>query len=224
MIVLSRHSKEYYTQWFKNDKILYAYNTRIIDSKLDLSSQERLELLDFKGDSVLLGANCALLYRKGIDMIIQALPYLNNYKLFVVGHGTEKENLQKLAKDLNVANRVFFAGFKLNAYRYLRYYDIYVMPSRSEGFPLSLLEAASVGKNIVCSEIPAFKEFFSFDEILMFTLDDRISLIDSIKKVTNNTKMQENVKQRFIRDYSPECAYNRYVHLYAKAINEKNPK
>ena len=76
-----------------------------------------------------------------------------------------KISLLDLADRLGVRDRVCIAGYKKNAYQYLPYYDIYVMSSRSEGFPLSLLEAMIYKRNIVCSDIPIFKEILSENEV-----------------------------------------------------------
>lgn len=221
LIVLSRHAVQYYTKYIPSHKILYAYNTRIIDNIEELSDQEKQELMNFKGDSILLGANCCLSHRKGIDQVIKILPHLEDYKLFLVGEGKDKIDLMKIARDLKVEDKVYFAGYKFNAYRYLKYYDVYVMPSRSEGFPLSLLEAASFAKNVVCSNIPIFKEVFTTDEVAEFVLDDKTSLINAIKTSTYNIKMRINIKLRFDKDYSPECIYDRYEYLYTKTIEQK---
>ena len=54
------------------------------------------------------------------------------------------------------------------------------MPSYSEGFPLAMLEAASMQKAIVCSDIPVFREIFSEQEIVTFELDNTNSLRDAL--------------------------------------------
>jgi len=222
VVTLSRHAQKYYHRWFRLDKLMYAYNTRFFDASEDISPVEREELLRFKGSSILLGANCVLLSRKGLDLIISILKDLGDYKLFVVGDGVELPNLLKLALHHGVKSKIFFAGFKPKAYRYLRYYDIYVMPSRSEGFPLSLLEAASVGMNIVCSDLPVIREVFAADEIAMFHSEDTASLFEAIKIATDNHEMCRKVQQRFNSDYSPECMYRRYFRLYTEAIKTKS--
>lgn len=79
---------------------------------------------------------------KGIDQLIKCLPYIPDYKLYIIGDGNIKSQLIQLSHDLGVADRCYFAGYQENAYKYLPYYDIYAMPSRNEGFSLAVLEAA----------------------------------------------------------------------------------
>ena len=97
-----------------------------------------------------------------------------------MGDGKERQPLQELAQTLGVADRVLFVGRKPAGFRFLQLADIFVMPSYSEGFPLAMLEAASMQKAIVCSDIPVFREIFSEQEIVTFELDNTNSLRDAL--------------------------------------------
>ena len=93
--------------------------------------------------------------------------------------------------------------------------DIFVIPSRSEGFPLAMLEAASASKAIVSSDIPVFKEFFNDKEVCKFRLDDIPSLVSAIKEtVAHKSEYGQNAKARFEHDYSPDCFYYSHLKIY----------
>lgn len=70
-----------------------------------------------------------------------------------MGDGKERQPLQELAQTLGVADRVLFVGRKPAGFRFLQLADIFVMPSYSEGFPLAMLEAASMQKLL---SVPTF--------------------------------------------------------------------
>lgn len=59
--------------------------------------------------------------------------------------------LRNLATELNLTDRVHFVGFETNPYKWIRHADVYVMPSRKEGLPNSLVEAMYLGKPIVAT-------------------------------------------------------------------------
>ena len=101
------------------------------------------------------------------------------FQILHCGDGKERQPLQELAQTLGVADRVLFVGRKPAGFRFLQLADIFVMPSYSEGFPLAMLEAASMQKAIVCSDIPVFREIFSEQEIVTFELDNTNSLRDA---------------------------------------------
>ena len=79
-------------------------------------------------------------------MIIQALQELPQTKFCIIGDGKIKNDLIQLSVKLKVSDRVLFLGYKKDAYKYLPYFDVYAIPSHSEGFPLAMLEAAAYGK------------------------------------------------------------------------------
>jgi len=214
IITLSKDAMDYYKRWLPKRKLRYAYNTRMMETE-DLTADEQSEITRFKGNAVLIGMNCVLLFRKGIDIMLKALAQLpDNYKLFVVGTGKDEPVFKKQVENLHLENRVCFSGFRRDAYRYLPHYDIYALPSRSEGFPLSLLEAAVYGKEVVCSDLPIIRECFDDDELSMFHLPDDKALAAAIKNVENGAGKGERLRERYLRDYSPECFYRRHIEIY----------
>ena len=215
--VLSHDALKYYSRYLPKNRLRVAYNTRRIDNDT-LPESETRQLLDFKADDVLIGVNALLTKRKGVDMLINALPDLKNYKLFIVGDGKELNNLKKLAQNNDVLNRVYFAGYKEKAYRYLPYYEIYAIPSRSEGFPISLIEAAIMHKKVVISDIPLFKEIFSEHEVSFFELENIDSLKEAIVNAERDESLSDNIYHRYERDYSPEPFYQNYIAIYRDEI------
>lgn len=218
VVTLSKDAMTYYLKWFKPSLLTYAYNTRSISIDSYLSFEEEKQIKDFKQDSLLIGVNALLTNRKGIDMLIKALARLPKYKLFIVGEGKSESNLRKLVNLYNVNDRVLFAGYHKDAYRYLLYYDIFAIPSRSEGFPLSLLEASAVGIPIVCSDILVFKELFTSEEVAFFELENIDSLVRAILYAENNVLLAKNIYQRYINNYSPKKFYERYINIYKSLL------
>ncbi|MDE7073723.1 MAG: glycosyltransferase family 4 protein [Odoribacter sp.] len=218
IVVLSHCGKDYYRAWFPLNKLCVAYNTTMIEYGNELTLKEKRELLRFKGGDLLIGVNALLTTGKGIDQIIKALPLVNDIKLWIVGDGKVMADLHKLALRLKVNNRVYFAGYRLDAYRYLPYYNVYAMPSRSEGFGLSLLEAAACRIPAICSDIAVFKEIFTSNEVAFFTLEDTSSLVEAIKYAMNNLELAQRMYQKYLDCYSPEKFYERYISIYQSLL------
>lgn len=218
IVTLSQDAQNYYSNWITNDKLTFAYNTRNPNVLNKLNSQELNELISFKGDSVLIGVSALLTYRKGIDLLLKTLPLINNYKLFIIGDGKSRKKLEKLSIKLNISERCYFAGYKLDAYRYLEHFDVFAMPSRSEGFPLSLLEASVYSVPVLASNLPVIKEAFSDDEVSFFDLSSPSTILDAIINIPKNKKMGKNLNAKYLRSYSPEKMYNRYLAIYNREI------
>lgn len=217
IVALSEDAQRYYQKWYGKKKVSYIYNTRIIDTTVPLSDDERNEVLGFKGNGTLIGMNGSILYRKGVDIMLRSLPHLpERFRLFLVGDGGDMDKMKSLASELNINDRVYFAGSKPNAYRYLPYYDVYALPSRSEGFPLALLEAACVGRKTVCSNLPILKETFNDNELIMFRLPDEKDLASAILKTGSRDDLEKNIKKKFNSQYTPELFYQNHLKLYTK--------
>ncbi|PRY26826.1 glycosyltransferase involved in cell wall biosynthesis [Aliiruegeria haliotis] len=66
-------------------------------------------------------------------------------RLIILGDGGDRAALEALVRELDLAERVCFAGFQLNRFEYLAHCDLFVMSSLTEGFPNALIEAISFG-------------------------------------------------------------------------------
>jgi len=75
--------------------------------------------------------------------------------LLLVGDGPEREALEALASTLGIAERVTFAGFRADARELLSTMDLFVLPSRSEGLSVSLLEAMAGGVPVAVTDVGA---------------------------------------------------------------------
>ncbi len=149
-----------------------------IDGKTDGRIAEILTKV--KSTNKLLGTYAFVVHCKGLAQVIQVLPFLQDYAFAVIGEGPEINMLKEQAQTLGVADRVYFFPYQEFPCNYLHYFDIYMMPSYSEGFGMAMVEAALGGKAIVCSDIPVFHEIFNENEVRFFTLDNTDSLQQAI--------------------------------------------
>lgn len=217
IVTLSNDAQKYYTKFIPKDKVSYIYNSRVIDRDAELEVAEKEEIGAFKSDSILIGTNSSLIKRKGLDVLIKAMALLpKRYKLFICGDGSEKIALRLLAEECGISERVYFAGFRDNSYRYIPFYDIFVLPSRSEGFPLGLVEAAAFGKKVVCSDLPMLTEAFSREEVSFFKMDDVSDLAKSIENISNNDLKGRNLYLKYEKSLAPEIMLGKYLNVYKK--------
>ena len=217
VVALTNEMKEFYLKKTKLN-LTTIYNGRSINFHGLNQSVEPKEsfFLDLKENYKVIGAHCLLTKRKGISQIVKSLQYLEDYCLVIIGDGKEMETLIKLSFDLNINDRCFFLGYKSNAVEYLKYFDIYVMASYSEGFPLGLLEAGLNRLPVVCSDIPIFRELFSEKEVCYFELDNIPSLFNSIKYTYENKENFSQMIYEVIKTkYSLEKMGDSYFQIYS---------
>jgi glycosyltransferase involved in cell wall biosynthesis len=95
---------------------------------------------------------------KGLDLLIKGFSkYRKNGglgRLWIIGDGPDKDSLKKLCTNLAVGNDVKFLGSKFGEEKYnlLKNLDVFVSTSRSDGLPLSVLEAAGLGLPLLISK------------------------------------------------------------------------
>jgi len=84
---------------------------------------------------------------KNIEMLVKAFAQIdyNNCYLMIVGDGPEKLYLKELAKRLEIAGKVKFAGYRENVEKFYSIADVFVLPSKYEGFGHVFLEAMASG-------------------------------------------------------------------------------
>ncbi len=110
---------------------------------------------------------CGLLnVAKGQDLAISALkhPGCAAVELWVVGDGEERGALERLASSLGVADRVKLLGHRRDVPRLMKAADILLLPSRWEGMPYVVLEAASAGLPVVGTPVDGAREFLAEGE------------------------------------------------------------
>ena len=125
----------------------------------------KVELRKNMGD-VFLITTSRLVHKNAVDVVIRTLPHLPPHVSFVVlGTGQDEQVLKKLAAELGVTDRVRFVGKILHEDmpRYLRASDIFIRPSRSEGFGASFVEAMAAGLPVIATQEGGIADFL-FDE------------------------------------------------------------
>ena len=100
--------------------------------------------------------------QKGQDIALRAAALLKakgyNFHWTFVGDGNRLAEYQALATQLGITDRITFAGSTTNPYPYMKHCDIYVQPSRFEGFCLTIGEAKVFGVPIVATEFQGAHE------------------------------------------------------------------
>jgi glycosyltransferase involved in cell wall biosynthesis len=96
---------------------------------------------------------------KGFDVLLHAFARIAarfpQWQLFILGEGELRDALRKLSDSLGLSGRVVFAGAVNDTVAALQAAQIFVMPSRYEGFPNALGEALSCGVPVVATDCPS---------------------------------------------------------------------
>lgn len=154
--------KELYNYEYKDYKVIPNYiDTTEIKNKL--KEEADINLDNNKINIVTVGRLC---HQKGIDIMLDNISllkqYRNDFHLYIIGDGPDKEKLLEQAKNLNLEDYITFLGNQSNPFKYMKKMDLFYLQSRYEGQGMVILEALSVGLDIL---IPKHLEKYCPDVI-----------------------------------------------------------
>lgn len=188
-----------------------------IDGKVDENIIS--DILKLKIKYKILGTYAYITRRKGLNQVLQILPSLKDFVFVIIGEGPDVENLKQMSCILGISDRVLFFPYQKNPYNYLPYFDVYVMPSYSEGFGMAMVEAALAGKSIVCSNLPSFHEIFSETEVSFFELDNIESLQDTVQRAFEKKDQKGKLARiRSVENFSVEKMVEHYLQYYESIL------
>jgi glycosyltransferase involved in cell wall biosynthesis len=160
-----------------------------------------------------------LSFEKGFDVLIRAMPVvisIHDAYLDIYGEGVERHLLQALIEELHMEDRILLRGNTLDPLDAISGGDVFVFPSRNEGFGVALVEALSCGKQIVASDCPHGPA-----EILSHGLFGQLVEPESPEALAHAISLSLSGKVRFDPDalraraesYSADAAVTNYVTL-----------
>lgn len=136
--------------------------------------------------------------------------------LLLVGDGPERESLERLARDLGAADRVHFAGYQACPEQFLRAMDVFALTSRSEGLPVSLLEAWLAGVPVVASAVGGVPRVVTpeFDGLL-YGFGDEGALVASLERVLSDPEFGRRLGRSGRQTVLDKFAIDRMADTYA---------
>nr|WP_231126455.1 glycosyltransferase [Motilibacter aurantiacus] len=96
--------------------------------------------------------------QKAYDVLLRAAARVEGIEVEVVGEGNERERLEALAAELGLTGRVRLPGWSERSREALARFDVFCLPSRAEGFPLSIVEAMLAGLPVVATSVGGVPE------------------------------------------------------------------
>jgi len=113
--------------------------------------------LGVRPDEFLLVCAARLSEQKGVDILLDAIARVLRdgvqCKCVIVGDGPLRTQLTEQALKLGLSDQVFFEGFREDVLPYLQSANAFILTSRSEGLPLSILEAMSCGLPCIVTNV-----------------------------------------------------------------------
>jgi glycosyltransferase involved in cell wall biosynthesis len=185
--------------------------------------QEEGELAEFCRDAFVVGGVGRFSKEKGFTYLVEAMSVLvakrPELKLVLIGEGDQQKELERIIQEERLAQHVFFAGYKHDAARYLPIFDVFVLPSLTEGLPIVLLEAMQAGVPVVATRVGGVPDVLKNGEYgaLVESGTGKAlaqSVLQVIEHLDDAQLRAEKSKERALNQYSSARMAACYLKLY----------
>ena len=158
-------------------KLVKIYNGINVNSLKFLSRNEARQRFDLchLGEGKIVGTVANFYKTKGLEYFIEAAHKLCEVQMkevkplssfVIIGEGGERPKLEALIRKYNLESRVILVGRIPDAYKYLKAFNVFVLPSLKEGFPWIILEAMAAQIPIVATKVGALPEILPQESLV----------------------------------------------------------
>ncbi len=158
---------------------------------------------------------------KDFITLIQSLKLISEYDwtLTIVGDGPELESVRLLIQSLGLTDKVLLEGFKEELSNYYLKADVVLLISKSEGLPMSLIEAMSYSKPIIASKVGGIPELTCNNNGFLIPENGVVELSEAIKQLINNKikgdfNMGLKSYDLFLEKFEFSVMYNKLLKIY----------
>lgn len=159
-------------------------------------SPEKSPVLKREGDRWV-GTLAGLRPVKQLDLMARAFAGLpENWQLVILGEGLARESIQTAADDLGVSHRVHLPGAVVEPERVIGLFDIFALSSKSEQFPLSVVEAMAAGLPVAAPDVGDICAILAEpNRALLATPDDAKALAATLRTLADDPELRPQLGQ-----------------------------
>lgn len=158
---------------------------------------------------------------KNHEMLIRAFAKLvdkhDNVKLQLIGEGELKVQMEELANSLMIKDKVEFLGLKSNVYPYLNKADIFCLPSKYEGIPMSLIEAMGTGLPIIASNVGGIPDMLTDKKDALLVIPEEDEIAEAFEMLYSDDDLKKKLgvaaKERS-QSFSANVMAIKYINVY----------
>ena len=195
--------------------------------------KEARALLHIAEDEILISGMGIYIHRKGFDVLLRAFAKLHTegkkLRLALIGGGgDQREAYLKMADELGIRDNLLLPdSFVKDVRPWLWATDIFVMPSREEGFSIALLEGLAAELPTVVSDIAPFTEIIRDGENgLIAKKDDPEDFSRALNRMLSMNAAQQNQlvqqAQQTIRNFTPEAIAQKTLAVYETVLGQRD--
>ena len=189
-------------------KIIAIHNLTDVEGIRKKAVADTIEVFDKKKFNIVSVGRVS--HEKGMDIAVHVCEKLvkegfQNICWWIIGDGPAMQEVRQTVVETNMEDYIVLTGMKENPYPYIRQADLYVQPSRFEGYPMTILEALIIGQPVISTDNNGAKEIIQDGKTGLLCATDIDKLAEAIKIVlTNCQKLVELRKNVYLLDFEKQ--------------------
>ena len=186
---------------------------------------------DLEKDAVIVLFSSRLVYRKGLDVLLEAWPAVvsvhSRAHLVIVGSGEDQsdsteQEMRALVRDRKIPHVLFYGAVE-QPESLLKVADVFVFPSRKEGFPNALMEAMAAGLPVLASDIGGVRPLIENGKTgFIFSCGNSAELGEKLTDVLGQLEkcrcVGTRARERMVKYHSFGETAEKYVSLYRSLL------
>ena len=178
------------------------------------------EIISYSG--IKLGCIARLSEQKGLTYLLDAMSLLTvkDIRLFIVGDGELRNELENKVKELDLQDSVTFLGYRKDIVECINSFDFCVLPSVFEGFGLVAIEAFMNSKTLVATDIPGLNEVVTNKNGILVPAKDPAALASAIDKLAMDATLRQELASQAKKDYENKFSYPLFLENYRELYRE----
>ena len=183
--------------------------------------------LGIHSSSLVVGSIGSLRPVKGYEILLEAVPSVAEafpqVNFLIMGDGVLRDSLELKVKGLKLEKNVIFLGHRDDVSKIIRLFDVFVLPSLTEGVSIALLEAMAASRPVVATNVGGNPEVMVSNKTgLLVPPGSPGALSEAIIKLLQDKPMREQMgkagRKRVVQHFSLEAFVNKHIELYESLV------
>ena len=178
------------------------------------------EIISYGG--IKIGCIARLSEQKGLIYLIEAMSLLTvkDIRLFIVGDGELRNELENKVKELHLQDSVTFLGYRKDIVECINSFDFLVSSSLFEGLALNVIEAFMNGKTMVATDIPGINEVVTEENGILVPAKKSDALAGAIDKLATDVVLRNSLALQAKKTYDEKFSYPMFLENYRALYRE----
>lgn len=169
----------------------------------------------------IIGSIGRLSYQKNYEFLFNEFSRILNIHpnclAIIIGEGEDREKYESIIKKLSITNNVLLLGEIIDAHKYLRAFDLFVLPSRYEGLPITLIESMFAAVPCLVTNVGGNAEILNNDARQLFELNNANDFLNKLRTIIKDKPTYHDLithNQKQANNFQLSKMVNQYINIY----------